>query len=304
MVCNQEIAKLKKGINIFCDANTDAKSPRIWLSSGTTQEFAPAFDQIVYRPGAFVPTGFWREASLKEYSLIFTNEPKSDLSLQDIGSHIGVIRLPDEILAPLERILEEIRNSQAATLEECELVNTHPESDTIIAKVRNYIQRYCISSNRLELVGLRTTIPGLITVTSSYQKDISQTIYDGLHLDSWDRDPLKLRHKARNRICINLGCEDRFFMFINLTLMDMFHALGLSESKDIYKHYRGVSIGDEFMKRFPSYPVVKLRVGPGEAYIAPTENIIHDASTIGKKYSDITLTFLGYFGISPHSNLT
>ncbi len=49
------------------------------------------------------------------------------------------------------------------------------------------------------------------------------------------------------------------------------------------------------MKRYPDYPVIKVRVAPGEAYIAPTENMIHDGSTVGKQYPDIHLTLFGYF---------
>nr|WP_052324687.1 hypothetical protein [Hassalia byssoidea] len=296
----KEIVEIKKGIQVFCDANTDQHSSRIWLSSGTTQEIESASD-IIYRTDAFLPREPWREPSLTEYSLLRANEPILNLSSWDLGSSIGVVRFPNEVLAPLEAILENIRKSSAATLEECQFLDTHPERENAIAKVMKHVERYCLSSNRLQLLGIQTTLPGLTTVTSGYHNSIPKKRYDGMHLDSWDRDTLRRRHKSRNRICINLGCEERYFLFINLTLMDMFHALGLSDPEDIYKNYRGTSIGDKFMKSYPSYPVVKLKVAPGEAYIAPTENVIHDASTISKKYSDITLTFLGYFGILPYA---
>ena len=41
-------------------------------------------------------------------------------------------------------------------------------------------------------------------------------------------------------------------------------------------------IGREFMERFPDVPVVRCRIGPGDAYIAPTENLVHDGSHSGK----------------------
>ena len=50
-----------------------------------------------------------------------------------------------------------------------------------------------------------------------------------------------------------------------------------------------------FMRCFPDYPVIRLRIAPNEAYIAPTENIIHDGSTLGKMYFDICLTIRGKF---------
>ena len=49
------------------------------------------------------------------------------------------------------------------------------------------------------------------------------------------------------------------------------------------------------MRSCPNYPVARLRIDPGEAYILPTDNLIHDASTEGTRCPDITLTFLGFF---------
>lgn len=43
------------------------------------------------------------------------------------------------------------------------------------------------------------------------------------------------------------------------------------------------------MKLYPDYPVIKLRIAPGEAYIAPTGQIIHDGTSMGKQYPDVTL---------------
>jgi hypothetical protein len=52
------------------------------------------------------------------------------------------------------------------------------------------------------------------------------------------------------------------------------------------------------MRQFPTYPVLRLRVKPGEAYIAPTDNLIHDGSSVGKQFPDITIHNLGYFGVA------
>jgi hypothetical protein len=56
-------------------------------------------------------------------------------------------------------------------------------------------------------------------------------------------------------------------------------------------------VGPAFMSRFPGYPIVRVRIGPGEAYIAPTDNVIHDASTIGSEGLSITLTLRGWFTV-------
>ena len=64
----------------------------------------------------------------------------------------------------------------------------------------------------------------------------------GLHVDNWTRLPLNQRHTAPRRICINLGNEARYFLFVNLS------------------------------------------------YIAPTENIIHDGSSVGARGHDVSLS--------------
>ena len=45
----------------------------------------------------------------------------------------------------------------------------------------------------------------------------------------------------------------------------------------------------------PTYPVVAIEIAPGEAYIAPTEDLIHDGCSEGMKNNDVCLTMLGYF---------
>lgn len=75
----------------------------------------------------------------------------------------------------------------------------------------------------------------------------------------------------------------------------MFSCIGLRDPEDIYTDFRGIYMAGRFMKRWPEYPAIRLRVDPGEAYILPTDNLVHDASTEGNLYPDITLTYLGLF---------
>ena len=52
-----------------------------------------------------------------------------------------------------------------------------------------------------------------------------------------------------------------------------------------------------FLTKYPNYPVFRIKIEPGEAYIAPTENIIHDGAKLNYE-TDFTWTFLGYFQTS------
>jgi hypothetical protein len=52
------------------------------------------------------------------------------------------------------------------------------------------------------------------------------------------------------------------------------------------------------MRHWPDYPVVKLRIRPGEAYIAQTENLIHDGSTLGQRGFDLAFMADGFFTLT------
>jgi hypothetical protein len=55
------------------------------------------------------------------------------------------------------------------------------------------------------------------------------------------------------------------------------------------------AIGAAFMSTFPDYPIVRLRLRPGEAYIAPTENVLHDGSSTGVRAINQYLSMRGRF---------
>ena len=52
---------------------------------------------------------------------------------------------------------------------------------------------------------------------------------------------------------------------------------------------------ENFLKKNPDYPVVRIELKPYQYYIAPTDNFIHDGSTLGNKDFDITIVYVGNF---------
>src|SRR5205807_3464882 len=122
----------------------------------------------------------------------------------------------------------------------------------------------------------------------------------GLHLDGWSELPADQRSDAPNRLCVNLGDEARRLLFINLPLRQLMAHLMAAGSN--LQGSGPTDIGRLFMRTFPSYPVVSVEVHPGEAYIAPTEDVIHDGASDRMKAADVTLTFLGHFRSSPKAH--
>jgi hypothetical protein len=128
--------------------------------------------------------------------------------------------------------------------------------------------------------------PGLTTTTvSSAERDGCQYTV-GLHVDSWDRLPINSRDTASWRICVNLGPSARHFMFLPHKVST------LAKQLDYYP-----PTTDELVSRYlrtTSSPVVaRILIKPGEAYLAPTENIIHDGSSAGFNVGTWTWTVRG-----------
>ena len=110
--------------------------------------------------------------------------------------------------------------------------------------------------------------------TSTFDNRISRRI--GLHLDSWDRTPIQHRHASRIRLCINLGIKMRSLLFLPYDIRTINEALaGTAESVNASNG----NIAGQFCREFPETPVFELNIPPGCAYLAPTENIIHDGSS-------------------------
>ena len=116
----------------------------------------------------------------------------------------------------------------------------------------------------------------------------SRRCYVGLHVDNWDNLPIPERPQSRNRSMVNLGRGDRWFLFAGRTLPEMAAALGCADG-------RPKEIVRRFFECFPDSPIFKLRTATGEAYIAPTDNLVHDGTTAGGIHSDAFFTDLGDF---------
>ena len=110
----------------------------------------------------------------------------------------------------------------------------------------------------------------------------------GLHIDSM-HTPAASRDASPIRACINLGAGSRYLHFINLRHDQITQLL----PEDHAFQRSATSQGQEFMRYHQDYPVISLRIEPGELYLAPTENIIHDGSTFTNPFLDAQFTLHG-----------
>lgn len=261
-------AELVPGIRVF-DCTELSSGQRLDKSSGTTLAASSSYEKE-----ARVPLKPWHP--LRSDDPVCASRFASEFVS---GNSIAVVRIPDELR----------RGIYAA--------DPFQDWSSFEAELGRFAGQLSTNEHeRVRLIGAHANKVGLTTTT--WNRETSK--YIGLHLDSFYGLPLEQRHLAPNRLCLNIGGEKRFFVFINLTLRQMHEILLLHRSAGTLLTWDVSSVGQVFMQRFPHYPAIRLVVRPGEAYIAPTENLIHDSTTEDKSTPDVAFTLLGAFAPCVH----
>ncbi|WP_405088150.1 hypothetical protein [Microbispora sp. NBC_01389] len=112
----------------------------------------------------------------------------------------------------------------------------------------------------------------------------------GLHVDNFDRLPYPGRLRSRRRLCLNLGPGTRWLLVCDCTITGICRALGrdqaghLPHTDDVRAYVTG------------GHPLrcLRIRLEPGEGYIAPTEVLPHDGSTADADTWSCAAFWLGY----------
>jgi hypothetical protein len=256
-------AELISGVRVF-DYTEMNGIMRLEKSCGTTPANSPA-----YEANTTIPLKPWR--SLLPADPILAAPDSHEFTL---SSSIAIISVPPSLL-DAARSIDPGPDRRTAEREVLEFADSLKGDESVETR----------------LLGAYSREWGLVSTTLNPRT--SQ--YIGLHLDSFYSHPLETRHLSPNRLCINTGSESRFLLFINLTLQQMHEVLLEQLDKGIAHTWDETNVGNTFMRHFPHYPVIKVLLQPGEAYIAPTENLIHDSTTEGMSAPDVTVTLLGAF---------
>jgi hypothetical protein len=276
--------RLTPGIKTLITVANGPEFP-IELSTGTlTRPVSCRYDY-----DAVVPAAPWRKPTSQESAIL-----TSGVVPEDYGSAISLVSLPRSILQPFEPLREAA--AMGADSRGLDALLAGSTFDDAMHSVMNYARTQLRPSDDIEPAeelngGIYLRAPAQCTVTT----DPNSGKHVGLHVDNWSDYPISKRCKAPNRITINLGCEDRFLLFMNIAIGGMYERVKVL----VPGVCLATAIGRVFMSLFSSYPVARLRIRPGEGYIAPTENIVHDASTAGTTAWDITLSLRGRIALVP-----
>jgi hypothetical protein len=259
-------------IRIYVAPNCTESDNRIELSSGTRvadmRETTDLVHGTAYEEGARLPREPWRLATKEEYERLVVAETPSNMA-----TSVAIVRLPGEFSDDRRQAIK----SGSPELLEVNLLQP--------------LRTICQLGEPLHCAGL-SKHPGNRKTTTINHKISGQ--YIGLHVDRWDRFDLDSLHLATNRICVNIGQDDRYFLFLPFSLMAIASALSEKMGPDWEMPRRHYVIGRQFMERFPDVPVIRCRLAPGEAYVAPTESLVHDGSSVGQSDMDERFTIRGH----------
>jgi radical SAM protein with 4Fe4S-binding SPASM domain len=287
----QEQGGLREGVRVRAlgDGSTPLGS-RLRLSTGTCAP-SPQSD-LRYLTGALLPCQSWRSPTAAECGLLTATRADRTGAPSSTTPEVALFRPPDRVLLPLRAICAEC-GLYAQQPPAGASATEHPDWQAALAGLFEYLQPYCLDHRPIEATTLYRAEGGLPTVTKTDRGDPEREALTGLHLDSWEGASLRKRTGARNRICVNLGEQERYLLFVNLTLAEMMRELGLRDDDDL----REVTLfaGHKFLRRFPDYPVVRVALAPFEAYLAPTGNIVHDGAAPTDRHPDLALHLLGQF---------
>jgi len=116
----------------------------------------------------------------------------------------------------------------------------------------------------------------------------------GLHVDSQERKALTERGTCQRLLSVNIAAESRWFLFVNVSVRLLATTLNESGRENICR-LGATSAGTTFLAGATDYPVFRVRLDPGQGYLGPVQNMLHDGSTAGAHLKGLRACAFGDF---------
>jgi len=247
---------------------------RLQISAGTesfrTRERP---QQSSYAPAAIVPAGPWRRPTPSEREAINADWHGAD-------NAVSILTLYDmDTIISLQSSVNRLHLTQRQAPVE-------PDNPFLL-EVAARLEELGCRMNLITYYPLVADPVGLETVS----KDAASGHLVGLHVDAWKDVHPGATGSLPRRMCLNLGTQPRYFLYIDRPVCQMHALLGRS----IQRSSSSPEVGRAFMETFPSYPVMKVRIDPGEAYLATTDQMVHDGCSVGQISPVLHTAFRGHF---------
>lgn len=276
--------KLAEGVKLIMNGLTC--SGKVFINDGVQLGAKVKTNgSLTYDIDAYIPRHTWRDLNKFEIRTLLADGYEQI----DYAKSILISKLPDSVIEKI-KILDLGRCDDFSSV-----LYSFKKHNNEVAEFQDDIIQLLLQYSRIhEDLSFHRIVfnpPSIETLT--YYIDENKLKFVGFHIDRSTVFDFYSVEKSKNRICINVGVEDRIVYFINLTINQMRNIL-LEYGKITADALTPDNIGNYFFQEFPDYPVVKVLQGPYEYYIMPTDNVLHDGSSIGKNKHDICLVYLGY----------
>jgi hypothetical protein len=231
-----------------------------------------------YTSNAYVPKNDWRVLTTPEQNDLFSNEVKR------YSEQISIIKCAKN---PFNTLIDLGLNT-ISTLEDSVKFSGNEYFSEALCDIFEPVlsQIKSIQDTHINMIAYRPK--ALYTVTENEQGKLI-----GLHVDNWCRKPLAIREESQNRVCLNVGRSPRYFLFNRLNIKAIHskcqhQSLISKDTENIHE------ILNAYFAHYSDDPIIRIKLNPGEAYIAPTELIIHDGSSLGQSVCDLQVTIRGH----------
>lgn len=111
----------------------------------------------------------------------------------------------------------------------------------------------------------------------------------GVHLDNFDKLPTARRVESRRRLALNLGPGSRYLVLATDDIQQISRAMGAMN------HHPHTNDVRRYVYQGHPLRCIRIRLDPGDGYIAPTELIPHDGSTWGASTPSRIAFWLGHW---------
>lgn len=247
---------------------------RLSVSTATDASQAPADSGARYETAAIVPDGRWRDLTDLEFNDLVTSNNGERRSF----ATIGLMRGDASFAARLEH-LADLQSRHAA---DGSLRRSPPD---IRAKLLDAVG----DAGDLRPVGPMLAVGRSVSRGGQHTTTVGGSgERTGMHVDSWDGLGLSTRRQASNRLALNLSEASRYLLFVPRQVASLVPRLAARRRET------GLELVQAYFSCGCDDRIYRLEVRPGEYYVAPTENILHDGSSWGMTGEDRVVMARGF----------
>lgn len=276
--------RLRPGFTVnLLDSTLTAAS--IAVSSGSRPQRSAA-----HAPNCVVAREDWRGLYDDERDIVLgagEQALSTTLSILDLGDEL--LRESHETLLPLLASASTVGGDPSRADEPQQVA----EQQAYVSALRTF--QSSVSRALYERYGIIPETTGAADLVV-HQPDQLSTAFNpginafmGLHIDSHQRLPFGDRTGAMTLCSVNVGFAERYLNFVNLPVRSLLEVLA---ERGVPAPESASDLKDAFFAEFPDYPVLRLTIRPGQAYLCNTQNTIHDGATNHAQRPDVSFLTL------------